>query len=47
MGTACFLVLHALKALHSEYDSYWLCLLLALDTLTLIQALRYWAYLKR
>ena len=32
MGTLAFLLLHALKALQSPYDSYVVCLLLSLDT---------------
>ena len=43
MGTLAFLILHALKALQSDYDAYWLCLLLSLDATTL---LRWWIWRK-
>ena len=47
MASLVFLVLHALKQLHLDYDSYIFCLLLSLDTLSLVQFLRWRAYLKR
>ena len=41
MGTVAFLLLHALKQLNSQYDSYWLCVLLSLDTQALV---RWWLW---
>lgn len=47
MTVMVFLWLHAFKALSSPYDSYFVCVLLALDLLTAVQILRWRAYLKR
>ena len=41
MGTLLFLVLSVAKQLYSPYDSYWLTLLVALDTQT---AFRWWLW---
>ena len=47
MAVALFLILHAFKQLNSDFDSYWICLLVAVDSLTAVQVLRWRAYLKR
>ena len=31
MALLCFLVVYALKGLHSDFDSYWACLLIAVE----------------
>ena len=41
MGTLVFLLLHALKQLNSDFDSYWLTLLISLDANTM---LRFWLW---
>lgn len=41
MATFLFLLLHALKELNSAYDSYVICVLLALDSNTI---LRWWLW---
>ena len=50
MGVIAFLILKATRNLHSDFDSYFICLLLTIETplwcLVWVNVLRVWVYVK-
>lgn len=47
MSVLLFLILHAMKALSSPYDCYWLCVYIGLDGLWWLSVLRIWLHYRR
>lgn len=42
MGTICFIVLKAARVVDTPFDFPLLCLLMSLDSIALVNLLRYW-----